>query len=762
VARSHRSNEFFASCPRGLEDVLAEELRALRVRGVRPAKAGVAFSGQLEAGLRVCLWSRIASRVLLTLSTVPANTADELYAGVREIPWEQHFGLTGTFAVSVVGVSPALRHTGFAALKVKDAIVDRFRDLTGERPNVDPASPDVRVSVRVFGTRALISIDLSGDALHRRGYREPGVQVEAPMKENLAAAVLAVAGWSEIAAEGGAFVDPLCGSGTLGIEAAMIAGDIAPGILRERWGFTGWLGRDEGAWGALKREAERRAADGRVKIPPIHCFDSDERACDLARRFAARAGLEGAVTVERRDLTELSAPPGAARGLVATNPPYGGRLGQRDSLRQLYGWLHDRLVADFGGWTFAAISGDARLPAGLGIEADRSIDTYNGPIETKVWVFSVPGGGKRRHPDHRPAEVPLDMDEAVPANEEAEKSAAFAPSVPTLRALGAGAEVFANRLRKMARHYDKWARRSGVTCYRVYDADLPDYAVAVDVYNGAGPDADKRWAHIAEYAPPAEIDPERALMRLDDVMEVAPEVLGVAAEDVFMKVRRRQRGSAQYERVSRKGVVGTVAEDGLLFEVNLSDYLDTGLFLDHRITRHLLREMAEGTRFLNLFAYTGTATVYAAAGGAAATTTVDMSATYLEWATRNMARNGLAGPEHSFVRADVIDWLASEVASDRRYELVFLDPPTFSNSRRMDATLDIQRDHVPLIVSAADLLAEEGTLLFSCNRRKFALDALALEDAGLASQEITAETIPKDFERRPGIHACWTIRQAAQ
>lgn len=324
-----------------------------------------------------------------------------------------------------------------------------------------------------------------------------------------------------------------------------------------------------------------------------------------------------------------------------------------------------------------------------------------------------------------------------------------------------GATAFENRLAKMARHLGRWARKAGVSCYRVYDADLPDYAVAIDLYAGAGRDEGKRWVHIAEYAPPHGVDPERSLRRLDDVRAIVPGVLGVDPQDVFLKVRERQRGSAQYERVARKGVVGTVAEGGLLFEVNLSDYLDTGLFLDHRLTRAWLRELAPGKRFLNLFAYTGSATVYAADGGATSTLTVDMSSTYLDWTKRNMALNGFTGAEHARVRADVLEWVSAARLGKERYDLIFCDPPTFSNSKRMDRTWDVQRDHAPFLIEVAELLAEGGLLVFSCNRRKFVFDAEALSAAGLFTEEVTSRTISRDFERRPEMHRCWAIRRGA-
>jgi 23S rRNA (guanine2445-N2)-methyltransferase / 23S rRNA (guanine2069-N7)-methyltransferase len=307
--------------------------------------------------------------------------------------------------------------------------------------------------------------------------------------------------------------------------------------------------------------------------------------------------------------------------------------------------------------------------------------------------------------------------------------------------------MFANRLRKNLRHLGKWARREGVTCYRAYDGDLPEYAIAIDLYEG--------WAHVQEYAAPPTVDPGRAETRLRHALAVIPEVLGIPPEHVALKVRRKQKGLAQYERQAATGEFRVVHEGGLRFWVNLSDYLDTGIFLDHRPTRAMIRGLAAGRRFLNLFAYTGSATVYAAAGEAVSTTTVDMSSVYLDWARRNMALNGFPeGPTHRFVRADCLAWLAT--TRPERYHLIFLDPPTFSNSKRMgERTFDVQRDHPALIRAAADLLSRDGILLFSNNLRHFKLNRALLSPLGI--EDVSAETIPQDFQRNPRIHTCWRI-----
>ncbi len=307
--------------------------------------------------------------------------------------------------------------------------------------------------------------------------------------------------------------------------------------------------------------------------------------------------------------------------------------------------------------------------------------------------------------------------------------------------------MFANRLRKNRRQLGKWARRAAVSCYRLYDADMPEYALALDLYQD--------WAHVQEYAPPGTVDPARAASRICEALHVIPQVLGIPPENVALKVRRRQKGGSQYGRQGIRSEFHTVGEGGLRFLVNLADYLDTGLFLDHRLTRAMVRDLSKGRRFLNLFSYTGAASVYAAAGGAAGTVSVDMSRVYLEWGRRNMALNGFAGgPAHRFLQADCLRWLESPPGE--RYDLIFLDPPTFSTSKRMGArTLDVQRDHVRLIRAAAHLLAPGGLLLFSNNFRQFRMDREALP--GLLVEDISASTIPHDFARNPRIHTCWRI-----
>lgn len=711
---------FFATCPKGIEALLAEELRAFDAADVKETRAGVAFTGTLATAYRACLWSRLASRVLLTLARFPAASAEALYAGVQNIRWSEHLDAHGTLAVDFSGTGSGITHSRFGALKVKDAIVDQLRDEAGARPSVDTERPDLRINVYLYRDEAVLSLDLAGESLHRRGYRSEAV--EAPLKENLAAAILLRANWPAIARQGGAFVDLMCGSGTLPIEAALIAGDIAPGLTRNYYGFLHWKQHDAALWDGLIAEAEARRATGLASLPPIRGYDHEARAVRYARENVAGAGLSDYIVITRRELSACAsedAPP----GLIVVNPPYGERIGEASELPALYAELGTQLKKNFSGWRAAVFTGNPEFGKHMGLRAQRYHTLFNGAIECRLLHFEI-------------------TPESV-VEERAPKPFEIRP--------GSSAEMFANRLRKDLQHFGRWARRQEIFAYRLYDADLHEYNLAIDVY-----ESDKRYAHVQEYEAPDTISPDKARQRLQHALGVIPLVLEIPREQMFFKVRRRQKGGAQYEKLSETGVFHEVREGPCRLLVNFTDYLDTGLFLDHRDTRAMLGEMARGKRFLNLFGYTGTATVHAGLGGATSTTTVDMSYTYLDWAQRNLELNGLRSKNHELVQADVLVWLREN--RQRKYDLIFLDPPTFSRSKRMEDTLDIQRDHAALIGDAAALLEPGGTLIFSTNLRRFKLDSQAL--TGLAIENITRKTIPKDFERDPKIHQCFRIRRA--
>ncbi len=713
---------YIATAPMHLEQLLAEELRNLGAVDVSETRAGALFSGTLETAYRACLWSRVANRILLPLASFPAPTPEALYQGVQSISWPEHFCLTDSFAVEFNTSRSQITHSHFGALKVKDAVVDQFRAQMGERPSVATEQPDIRINLYLLRDQATVSLDLSGESLHRRGYREQGLG--APLKENLAAAILLRAGWPEEAAEGGALLDPMCGSGTLPIEAALIAADIAPGLLRSHWGFLCWKQHDAAIWNMLLSEARERREKGLGRLPVITGYDHSPKAVRVAQDNVARAGLSGKVQIEQRELSLAGPYSGEASGLLVANPPYGERLGRDSDLPALYRHLGDTLKRKFIGWQAAVFTGNPELGKSLGLRARKMHSLFNGAIECKLLRFDIDPEWfvhDRRFPTPLPAE-----------------------------SRGDGARAFANRLQKNMKHLSRWLKRDGVSCFRLYDSDLPEYALAVDIYG-----TEQRRVHVQEYQAPASVDPRKARLRLREALGVILDTLGLDDDQLYFKVRRQQKGSAQYEKLATSRKFYQVNEGACRFWVNFEDYLDTGLFLDHRLTRQMLGELAAGKRVLNLFAYTGTASVYAARGGALATTTVDMSNTYLDWARRNMLLNGFDTVDHQFIRTDCIEWLKGG-GDGNKYGLIFLDPPSFSTSKRMEATLDLQRDHANLIWDAVRLLAPGGVLIFSNNLRRFRMDRESLSD--LEVKDISRATLPNDFQRNPKIHNVWRIQ----
>jgi len=725
---------FFASAAKGLVSVVAEELRALGAVELREHPAGVHFSGDMAFGYRACLWLRSASRVLVEIDQVGAEDADHLYVGVREIDWTRWLDPGRSFAVSFHGSNYSINHTGFGAQKVKDAIVDAFQTRHGRRVLVDPRAPEQTVHVHLSGTRARVALDLvGGEALHHRGYRQ--IAGDAPLRETLAAGLLWRAGWPIIAAEGGAYLDPMCGSGTLLIEAAWMAGDVAPGIMRKRWALQHWPQHAPAAWSALVAEARQRCDEGLERLPPILGFDRDSRMLPVARDNLERAGLADHVQVMHGAVETLKLPEGLPpKGLMLTNPPYGERLESAGNMPALYAALGEAMRRELMGWEAALILPKDAESWHLGWRAFRTHDVFNGALECRLLRFHL-----------------QDEQRLAPRIED-DGSAARLIRACAAMAESEGAQMMANRLRKNLREMSRWAAREGISCYRVYDADMPEYSVAIDLYHDH---QGKRWVNVQEYAAPPSIAQEDARRRLREAVSVLPEVLGVEPGQIFMRIRERMKGEAQYEKRAELGVFHEVREGGARLLVNFTDYLDTGLFLDHRSTRHWLGEWARGKDCLNLFCYTGVATLHMAMGGARSTTSVDMSRTYLDWARRNLELNGLRGASHRLIQADCLVWMGEAAHAGEKYDLIFLDPPTFSTSKRMQGTLDIQRDHVPMIRQAMALLRKGGRLVFSNNLQRFKLDTEALAD--LVIEDVSKASIPKDFSRNPRIHQCWTL-----
>lgn len=725
--------QFFATTPKALEGILANEVEMLGGENVRQKLAGVAFQGDLETAYTTCLWSRVASRILLLLSSFEVKSQQDLYDGIQRIDWFEHLNANDSLAVSFSSKNnSAINNSHFGALRVKDAIVDQMRARFNVRPNVDTEHPSIRVNVHLQDDTAQLSLDLSGESSHRRGYRD--INIAAPIKENLAAAILLRAGWPDIARRGGTLLDPMCGSGTLLIEGALIAGDIAPGLQRDYFGFLGWKQHNATLWQSLLEQAQQRRDIGMHQLPVIVGFDQDRHIVSAALKHIDNAGLTGKIHVEKRDIASASASERWPKGLIVCNPPYGERLGDEEEVALLYRKFGETLKQHFSGWQATIIIGNPELGFKLGIRSQRPITMFNGSLECRLLRFSIEEKAFFEPKTHSQQER-IEHIRRRAHTEQADQQAV----------------MFANRLRKNIKRLTKWIKQHQVHCYRLYDADLPEFAVAIDIYHG-----DETWVNVQEYESPKTIDPAKANQRLAAAMAVIPHVLNIPAENIFLKIRRKQKSTDQYEKQGDSRHFHIVEEGGCKFWVNFEDYLDTGLFLDHRPLRLLLQQQAKGKRFLNLFAYTGSATVHAAVGGAISSVTIDMSNTYLAWAQRNFVLNGIQG-NHTLVRANCLKWLSDQVDSHQktRFDLIFLDPPTFSNSKKMDEAFDIQKDHVTLIRNAMSLLAVNGTLYFSTNFRRFKINH---EELGkFKIDDISKSMIPEDFARNSKIHYCWKI-----
>lgn len=694
----------FVSCPRGLEYLLEEELNVIGLSSSRVSPQGVYGEASLGTIYKICLWSRIANRVQLVLFSGYADNEQAIHQLCTQFHWQTVFSQDKTIAVEFHGASEHIRNTMFGAQVVKDGIVDHFYRVKKSRPSVDKEKPQILIHAHLKNEQITVSFDLTGYSLHQRGYRKKAGS--APLKENVAAALLIRAKWPELAAKGYAFQDPFCGAGTLVIEAAMMAAHIAPGLLRQDQSVHYWAQHQPSLWEKLRVEALQQ-----VKSLPLTLLgtDADHKMISIARENAERAGVAPLVHFKAQVLSEVRAT--TSTGLVACNPPYGERLSDTHHLLPLYQQLGKILHDHYQGWQATVLTSNPILAKSLGLRAHKQYTLYNGALECKLYCFDVNAGNELKNRAN-----------AV---------------------LSDNAQMFFNRLEKNYRHLQKWAKNNHISCYRVYDADLPEYAYAIDIYND--------YAVLQEYTPPASVPIHKAEKRSMEVMQVVPRVLGLAPDKLVVKQRKQQKGSEQYQKMGQSRKMMVVHEGQAKLNVNLYDYLDTGLFLDHRLMRLSFAKLKPGTRFLNCFCYTASVSVHAALAGAL-TTNVDLSNTYLRWAEDNFKLNHLDLARHQFIQSDCRTWLRM---TRERFDVIFLDPPSFSNSKRMTDTLDIQRDHVSLVNAAMHLLNPDGVLYFSTNFRQFKLDPQLAEK--YAVQDISGQTIDQDFKRNHKIHYCFKI-----
>lgn len=705
---------FFAPCPPGATEFLREELLSLHAGDLTLHSRGLGFTGDLQTAYTASLYLRTASRLLIELSSSEASDEDALYQITKTIPWERKFPSEASFACRVTGV-PQNKDPRFAALRIKDAVVDRFRENNIPRPTVDRNKPDIRIEAHWNGHYATIFLNWSGAPLHERGYRLE--RSEATLRETSAALVLSMAAWPQIAQQGGAFVDPVCGSGTLLAEAAMMAINAAPGVLRKKWGFFPWNDHDEKLWIDTLNRARIQFGNGLERLPPIRGFDVDPQNLKKAKNNLRRLGMDHLIRLSTHDIRTGKPAnwPLSHSGLLCANPPYGHRL--HDNPKPIYAAIGNVFRTLEPGWKLALLAMNRESASSSYLKATQYYSTMNGGMDLVLGVYE-----NYNNRTEKGKELPRSQQKII-----REK---YDPKAPALK----------KALQRKIQALGKWAEKSGVSSYRIWDSEMPEFNVAVDWYEGT-------WIHIQEFSAPAKISQEISQRRLNTLIMTLKELCNCKDENIFIK--RHKRGIRPYNRRGTQSQRMIIRENQARFFVNFVDYLDTGIFLDHRPTRARIRRMIGEGSFLNLFCYTGTATVMAALGGAESTVSVDVSNTYLDWCQDNLKLNRVAGKQHRQIRSDSFEWLKK---SSEKFDLIFIDPPTYSNGTgRSDWS--VQDDHAPLIREAMKHLNKNGTLIFSENFRRFVLDSSL--NIHYHVQELTQETLHPDFALLRKSHRCW-------
>ena len=710
---------FFISCAKGLELLLKDELARIGIASDEKL-AGVEFEGLLEDAYRACIYSHLASQVMIKIDGQKVQTQKELYDFIYSINWDSYFSVDKSFKIVVSGSHYDFKNTMFVSQKTKDAIVDQFRDKTSERPDIDTLNPDNVIKLHLNKSFVNVYLCINIESLHKRSYRM--YQGIAPLKENLAAGILLKAGWlDELQKEQPILVDPMCGSGTILIEAALMAKNIAPILLNPDFQIFNSKLHNQELWLELLDVAQ---SEIKTSNAIIQGYDIDNNVLDKATKNIALAGLTDVITIKRQDVRDIENI-FSDNGLIITNPPYGERLygDKKSELLDSFKLFGEKLYHNFKEWKVAIFTNFYDSVKELGFRSIKRNKFYNGALETILYQFYI--NDESRFKYETPLEKKIRQAEtaALKSNEHID---------------------FSNKLQKNLKNLSSWLKQTGVDCYRLYDADIPTFAVAVDIYE------DKVF--LQEYRADATIDVNIAKQRFYQAIYQIHKTLNIAYENIYTRIRQRQKGANQYLKEDSKNKFHIIKEAKAKFYVNFDDYLDTGIFLDHRKTRQLVAKTAKDKNILNLFSYTCTASVHAALNNAT-TTSVDMSKTYLDWGKRNFKLNNIDTSKHNFIQSDCISWLKSNL---EKFDVIFLDPPTFSNSKRMSDILDIQRDHKEIIHLAMKSLKQNGTLIFTNNFKNFKMAQDIFTHYN--TKNIDQHCLPKDFLSNKKIHNCWEIK----
>ncbi len=704
-------HQAYASCPKHLELLLKDELISLGAQDVAEKLSGVVFFASSEVLMRTLLWSRLSNRILVMINQIKINDSEDLYNAIYKTDWQNQVRNTPqTLAINFKGTNKELRNTQYSSQVVKDAICDRLREVNDSRPDIVKSNADLSVSVILKHNQILVYQDISGRSLHLRGYRQS--LTKAPLKENLAAAVLIRANWPELSKQNYNLIDPMCGSGTFLTEGYLMACDIAPGLTNPHYSVETWCEFNEDKWNELLFEAKTRMIAGVEKFQgQIIGADHHKDSVKITEEHAYQLNAEDKIQCQYKTFDNFHIP--AKNNLIVCNPPYGVRLKKNvdATWRQLGQWMATKaLGAKAAIMTYAKSQGFM-----LGFRAKKSWQLMNGDLAITLITFDIEAKKKLNSPEGQK------------------------------HALPETAQMVANRIKKNMSRLKKWIKNEDINAYRIYDADIPEYAVAIDVYN--------EHINIQEYKAPNTIPEKKTKKRLEDAVLGAQVALNIKNDKVHIKTRQKQSSNFQYENKQVDSGDIIVHEQDRKYIVNLEKYLDTGLFIDHRWIRSYIQQNAKGTAFLNLFSYTGSVTVAAATGGAVSTVSVDTSKAYLSWAQENFRINRMNVFSHKLVRSDVLEYLGD---CKQKFDMVFVDPPTYSNSHSRETDWDVQRDHKQLLLACKMVLNPNGVILFSNNYKKFMLDE-ELNDY-FEIEDLTQKSISPDFVKSKIKRVCYQLK----
>ncbi|QIQ41948.1 MAG: bifunctional 23S rRNA (guanine(2069)-N(7))-methyltransferase RlmK/23S rRNA (guanine(2445)-N(2))-methyltransferase RlmL [Buchnera aphidicola (Microlophium carnosum)] len=699
-------NHLFASTNFGTEKLLEQELLSLGAKNIHVINGGIYYQSNDLLLYQSLMWSRIASRIYFCIKKFTINNRDDLYNNIYNINWTEIFHLHNTFLVNFKGTNNTIRNTLFGALIIKDAIVDQFQKQYSSRPNVNLITPDIRIKSLLLNNNILhVMLDLSGESLHKRGYRQ--FCNTTPIKENLGTAIVLTSGWCKNIP----IIDPMCGSGTLLIEAAMIASDRAPGLTRLKWGFQSWKKYNENIWKNVVKEAKDRFKRGLKQCFKNYFigYDYDSEMIKKAKKNALNAGMLKIIRFSTQNLNDLKNIYNKEQtGIILSNPPYGERCQTESQLAGLYVQLGIVAKKYFNNWKLSILSSSEFLLNFLQMHAYEEHFFKNGSLNCIQKNFLI-----------------------------------------FLKKPNINKNEFKDRLNKNFKKLKKWINLEKLECFRVYNADLPNYNIIVDIYD--------KWIVIQEYKAPKLIDYNKAFKRLCHAIYYTKKILSIPVNNIILKTRQKNKNKTQYKKLFNSNNFIIVKEHHAKFLVNLTDYLDTGLFSDKRLVRKLLGTMAKGKDFLNLFSYTGTASVYAGLGQSNSTTSVDISNTYIKWSIRNMSLNNLVGSQHNFIQADCLHWIKK---TNQKFDLIFINPPTFSNSKKMKYSFDLKRDYFDIIVNLKRILRHDGDIVFSSSTHNFDINFDYIRKIKLHAKKITKKMQSKDYLKNSHIYHTWLIKHA--